>query len=222
MKKVIGSFVLLFIFSFFGLACAYDDHDFQVWNTDVVEWGINKKAKLSFEQEFRWGDNAGEFYYQHYDIGLSYRLNKNWGFGGGYRDIYELQSNIWRQSNEPYLTATYFLDKFGFSFDSRNRLEYRNFDYKTDSWRYRNKFRLKLPWKFTGLHIQPYVADEIFAQFASSGTTQIHQNRLYGGLGVDMFKNFRVELYYMLKSDKGTDGEWIESNVLGTNLKLSF
>ena len=56
---------------------AYDDGDFQVWNTDVEELKVNYKTKIALEEEFRWGDNANEFYYHHYDIGLFYNLEKD-------------------------------------------------------------------------------------------------------------------------------------------------
>lgn len=46
---------------------AYDNHDFQFWNTNVEEFKVDKTSKISLEQEFRWGNNAGDFYYQHYD-----------------------------------------------------------------------------------------------------------------------------------------------------------
>jgi len=222
MRKVKFAVLGLLFFSFASGIYAYDNHDFQVWNTDILEWSVSKKLKIAYEQEFRWMDNAGEFSYQHYDIGLSYRLNQNWGLGAGYRDVYELSGNKWRQSNEPFLTATLFLEKFGFSFDSRSRLEYRNFDFKTDSWRYRNIFTLKFPWKFTKLELRPYISDEILAPFASAGTTQINQNRFSAGLGMSLLKNLKAELYYMLKSDKGSNGKWIDANILGTRLKLAF
>lgn len=68
---------------------AYDDGDFQIWNTDVEEFKINNDSKIALEEEFRWGDNADEFYYHHYDIGFFYNLKKYLNIGGGYRYIYK-------------------------------------------------------------------------------------------------------------------------------------
>ncbi|MFH1360701.1 MAG: hypothetical protein ABIJ41_06655, partial [Candidatus Omnitrophota bacterium] len=51
---------------------AYDDGDFQIWNTDVEEVKVSKDSKITFEEEFRWGHNASEFYYHHYDVGYYY------------------------------------------------------------------------------------------------------------------------------------------------------
>ncbi len=200
-------------------AYAYDNGDFQVWNTDVEEFKVNDKTKVALEEEFRWGDNANEFFYQHYDLGLFYSLNKYLNIGGGYRQIYELKSGNFKPEEAPYLTLTLFGDWKGFKFDDRSRMEYRHFSYQTDSWRYRNKFTLKLPWKFTKLEIQPYLSDEMLIVFGV--INQFNENRFSSGLSFSLAKNFKAELYYMLRSVKGRD-TWIESNVLGTKLKIVF
>jgi len=200
-------------------AYAYDDGDFQVWNTDVEEFKINKDAKLAFEEEFRWGDNANEFYYHHYDAGFFYNLKQYLNVGGGYRHVYELKKGKFKLENEPYVTATLLWDLKGFKFDDRNRLEYRHFDYQADSWRYRNKFTVKLPWKFSKLEIQPYLSDEIFIGF--EGASEFNQNRFSPGLSMNLSKNIKAELYYMLQTTKSS-GNWIDANVLGTKLKIAF
>ncbi len=198
---------------------AYDDGDFQVWNTEVEEFKVNKSLKVAFEEEFRWGGNAREFYYQHYDVGLSYILNKYWNIGGGYRQVYELSKGKFKIENEPYLTATLSLTGDGLVFESRSRLEYRHFDYKSDSGRYRNKFTLKYPLQLGKINIQPFLSDEVF--FGFGGTNQFNQNRLSCGTGVNITKNIKAEIYYMLVTAKSL-GKWVDSNVLGTKLKIAF
>lgn len=198
---------------------AYDDGDFQVWNTDVEEFKVNKNLKVAFEEEFRWGGNAREFYYQHYDLGLTYNLNKYWSIGGGYRQVYELSKGHFRPSEEPFLTATLSFSGAGFLLDSRNRFEYRHFYYKADSGRYRNKFTLKYPLKVAKFELQPFLSDEVF--FGFGGTNQFNQNRLSCGTGFNITKNIKAELYYMLVTAKSA-GKWLDSNVLGTKLKIAF
>ena len=106
-------------------AYAYDDGDFQVWNTNTEEFQINQDAKIAFEQEFRWGNKAKELYYQHYDLGFSYNLQKYLNVGAGYRHVLSKSSkNKFLIENEPYITATLFWDLAGFKFDDRNRFEY--------------------------------------------------------------------------------------------------
>ena len=177
---------------------------------------------MALEEEFRWADNANHFYYHHYDLGFTYGLNKFLSIGGGYRHVLEDKKvgkvTKFRVENEPYLTATVPWNFKGFSFEDRSRLEYRHFDYTQDSWRYRNKLTIKAPWKFTKMEIQPYLADELF--FGSSGKS-FNQNRLSSGLALNITKNLKGEIYYMLQSSKGKT-EWIDSNILGTKFKFSF
>jgi hypothetical protein len=198
---------------------AYDDGDFQIWNTDVEEFKINKDLKIAFEEEFRWGDNANEFYYHHYDAGVFCNLTKWLNIGGGYRHIYELKKGKFKLENEPYVTVTLLGDLKGFKFEDRNRMEYRHFDYQDDSFRYRNKFTVKFPWKFTRLEIQPYLSDEIFIGF--SKINEFNQNRFSSGLAMNLTKNLKAEVYYMLQAAKSSD-IWKDTNVLGAKLKLAF
>jgi hypothetical protein len=203
-----------------GNIYAYDDHDFQIWNTDSEEFKINKKTKIVLEQEFRWGDNATEFYYQHYDAGIFYDFTKWLNAGGGYRQIYELYKQKFRPDNDPYLTLTLLGELKGFKLDNRSRMEFNDFDYKTDFWRYRNKTTLKFPWKFTKLEIQPFVSEEVFVVFGGL-PAKFNQNRLSAGLGFNIIKHVKGEVYYMLQSARW-NSTWKESNVLGTKIKISF
>ena len=200
-------------------AYAYDDGDFQVWHTDVEESKINKDSKIALEEEFRQADNANEFYYHHYDVGFFYNLKEYLSVGGGYRHVLELKKGKFKLENEPYVTATLLWDLKGFKFEDRNRMEYRHFDYQTDSWRYRNKVIVKLPWKFTKLEIQPYLSDEIFIGF--SKINELNQNRFSSGLGMNLTNNLKAEIYYMLQSTKSSD-KWVDANVLGTKIRLVF
>lgn len=209
------TFLIIFDVKVYG----YDDHDFQVWNTDVEEVKINDELKVAFEQEFRWGDNASEFYYQHYDAGFFYNLKKYLNVGGGYRQIYELKQGRFKPENAPYVTLTLSWELKDFKFEDRSRMEYRHFDYQPDGARYRNKFSVKLPWKFTKLEIQPYVSDEILVNFGT--TNQFNQNRFSPGIGMTLFKNIKAEIYYMLQTTK-SGSRWTDANVLGTKVKLSF
>ena len=198
---------------------AYDDGDFQVWNTEVEEFKVNKDSKLSFEEEFRWADNANEFYYHHYDVGFFSNLEKWLNIGGGYRHIYELKRGKFKLENEPYATATLLWDLKGFKIEERSRMEYRQFEYQADSWRYRNKAAIKFPWKFTRMEIQPYLSDELFVGF--SKINELNQNRFSSGILMSLTQNLKAEIYYTLQSSKSS-GKWREVNVLGTKLKVVF
>jgi len=216
-KQIVLVMALLLIVT--AHAYAYDDGDFQVWNTDVEEFKVNNDLKVALEEEFRWGDNADEFYYQHYDAGFSYNLKKVLSIGGGYRHIYELKKGKFKQESDPYIAAVLSWDFKGFKFEDRNRIEYRYFNYQADSSRYRNKVTMKLPWKFTKAGIQPYLSDEIFVSFG--GTNQFNQNRFSSGFSFNPAKNIKAEIYYMLQGTR-SPGKWKDTNVLGAKLKVAF
>lgn len=216
-KQIVLVMALLLIIT--AMAYAYDDGDFQIWNTDVEEMKINDNSKIVFEQEFRLGDNADEFFYQHYDIGFFYNLKKYLNVGAGYRYIYEAKKRRFRLEREPYVTLSLLWDSKGFKFEDRSRMEYRNFQYQADAWRYRNKLSMKFPRKYTKMEIQPYVSDEML--FSLSATNQLNQNRASAGIGMNLTKNVKAEIYYMLQTMKSS-GKWIDANVLGTKLKIAF
>ena len=198
--------------------CAYDDGDFQVWHTENQDVKINKETKLTLEEEFRFGDSAHEFYYQHYDAGLLYDVNKNFSVGVNYRQVYELKGGEFKEENRPHINAILKGELGGFQLDDRNRFEYRHFDYQEDFWQYRNKFTARFPWKFTKLDIRPYLADEIFVNLKES---DFSRNRFYSGLGLDLTKNIKADIYYLLQASK-SPGKWLKANVLGTKLKIVF
>ena len=189
---------------------AYDDGDFQIWNTENQEFKVNKESKITLEEEFRWGDDASDFYYHHYDAGFVYSLNKHLDIGINYRQVYEKKKGEFKEENRPHVNATLKYEFYGFKLDDRNRIEYRHFDYQTDTWRYRNKFAVKFPWKLTRFEIQPYVADEIFVELEDGS---LSRNRVYSGLGFTITKNIKGEVYYLLQSSKSSS-QWVDSNVL--------
>ena len=220
MSKMKLLVLVLFLNTVAFRAYAYDNHDFQVWNTDAQEVKLNKSSKLAFEQEFRWGDNASDFYYQHYDEGYVYLLNQYFNFGGGLRYIKEKKAGKFRDETEPYLVAFTYWNPAGFSLSNRTRIEYRYFDYQANQWRFRNKLDIKFPWKFTRFQIQPMVSDEIFFKFNG---IDLNENRLYAGFAFTLAKNLKGELCYIFRSTKNTGVcTWNDTNVLSAKLKLAF
>lgn len=211
----------LIIGLFFLALCpgyAFDDGDFQVWHTEAQEKKINDKSKITLEEEFRFGDDASDFYYYHYDIGYVYSAGKHLDLGLNYRQVYDKKAGKFKVENRPHLNATAKYELWGFKLEDRNRLEYRHFDYQEDSWRYRNKFSLKAPWKFSFLQVQPYLADEMFLNLNG---IDFDRNRFYAGFLFNIVKPIRGELYYLLQSSKSS-GEWKAINALGTKIKFAF
>ena len=201
-------------------ALAYDNGDFQFWNSDSVEVKITDPLKAKIEQEFRFGDDMSELYYLHTDGGLYLKVTDGLTFAANYRQVYEKKGkDKWEREYRPHLNATVSWEWFDFKFSDRNRLEYRMYDVKDDKWRYRNKLTAKFPWKWTALEIQPYMSDEIFVDFYGKRLTR---NRVYGGLEMKLLKHLKTDLFYMWQTSKDEPGKWTGWNVLGLKIKAVF
>ncbi len=198
---------------------AYADGDFQIWHNEVQEFNVSKKIKVPLEEEFRYGDNASELYYHHYDIGLTYDANKNLTIGVFYRQIYEGEKGKSKPEFQPHFDITPKVDIYGFHLEDRNRFEYKLYDdNRADIVEYRNKISIRSPWKLTPLKIQPYVADEVFVWL---NTAFFRRNRFDAGASFEFAKNLKGDVYYRLQCTKKS-GRWTDANILGLKLKVSF
>jgi len=200
-------------------AYAYDNGDFQIWNTDYQDIKVIKDVRLLMEQEFRFGGDASEFYHQHYEWGAAFGFDKMLDIAFCYRLILSKNKNKWREEDEPSINATLKFDLWKFKIDNRNRIEYRHFRFREDSVRYRNKLGIKFPFDFMKMKVSPYAADEIFIDSDSTG---LNENRLFSGIEFGLTKYAKADIYYMLKSNRIKDHKWNNANVLGTKIKIAF
>lgn len=200
-------------------AYAYDDGDFQIWHTEAQEVDLKKSAKIIFEEEFRYGDNASELYYQHYDVGLAYDVNKYLSTSINYRQIYEGEKGKFKPQYLPYINIIPKYELYGFRLEDRNRFSLKLYDDgRADIVEYCNRLLVKSPWKFTPLGIRPYLSDEIFVYLNSFWWCR---NRFSVGGTIDIIKNIKGDIYYMLQSTKKS-GRWTEANILGMKIKAAF
>ena len=222
MKKLTIAVVAILLFAA-SQAChearAYDNGDFQIWNTDVEDIKIYKNVKYSMEQEYRFGEDATELYYQHYDFGFVYGFDKRLDLGFFYRLVFERYKKKWREEDMPNVNATIKLDFWKFKFDDRNRIEFRHFRYQDDSIRYRNKFALRYPVDFKKMKISPYLSDEVFITSTGAG---FNENRFCPGVEFELTKNAKADFYYMLKENRVRGSKWTWVNALGIRGKIAF
>ncbi len=219
--RVGGFFLVLMVFA--ASTFAFDNGDFQYWNTESVSWKIHKVWKLSLIQEFRSVDDGGNLYYYHTSLVTTYSGIAKWiDLGARFRKASEERSGEWKDEVRPALECTLKYKLPNLSISNRIRFEYRDREDAEDYWRYRNKFTLKPPIKFTRFAINPYVADELFYDFNAN---MLNKNRLYSGFTFKITRGLGGEVYYLWQTDKkrvSTGYKWKDTNILGTKLKLSF
>lgn len=214
----------LMVLSPFSMVSAYEDGDWQYWNTESVTGNLTENLKAYVEAEFRFGDDASEFYYQHTQLELKYEVNEWLEIAPAFREVFELYTKStteddWFAEHRPMLNGTIKWKWADWKFSNRARVSYRMFDIdKDDVFRFRNKLTVKSPWKWTVLEINPWAADEIFLEEDKDG---IYRNRLYVGVGLKLMEHLKGDVFYLWQTtEKGDD--WIDYNVIGTKLKVVF
>lgn len=225
MKKRIKYPTYIFIVLLNSFSCdtscfAYDDEGFQLWNSAGVSFDINKEWMGKFDEEFRLGNDGGNLYYQHSDIGFIYTGLADWlDLGFNYRYISEKDSrNRWREENRPHFNVTVKSQLFGLDVSDRSRFEFRDREGKENVWRYRNKFTVKLPFEVTSLKLQPYIANEAFITLNDDN---LDKNRLYFGFPLTLSKNSKTDIFYLWQSSRSSR-EWKDISVIGVFLKFNF
>lgn len=192
----------------------------EYWQKFGIDYDLNKDWKITVREELRFGRDNGNPYLHNTDIGLIYKSLGDWiDLGFNFKKEYEKDgSDKFRHENRPNFNIMLKGRIFDFDVGNRTRLEYRDFELKEDVWRLRNKTTVNLPFKLTRFNLQPYIADEVFTNL---GESDINQNRLSAGFSFKLAKNIKAGIYYMLKSNKTTDG-WLQTNVIGTQFVFLF
>lgn len=203
-----------------------DDGDFQFWNTESIKAPITEKVGAYVEGEFRFGDDASEFYYQHIHLEIPIEVTKWLEVGPAYRQVWELFTKSedeagqedWFTEHRPNLNVTLKHKWEGWKLSSRSRFELRYFDIdKENVFRYRNKFTAQSPWKWTKWGINPFIADEIFIDDEDG----FIRNRLQVGVGMNIIGNLDGALYYLWQTSE-KDPDWIDFNIIGAQLKVKI
>ena len=193
--------------------------DFELWHTEAQQIKLSKKLLLAFQETFRF-DKNGVLYHQEYDFGFRRDISQNWDWGFNYRLVYvKNKASELEEESRPQFLIGWKMTRQNFSLQDRNILEYRAYQHKQDSWRYRNKITASgLYFNAGQVLFRPYIADEIFIDMTTWGLVR---NRAYAGLYADLASWLTAELYYMRQSTK-TGSAWAQANIAGTSLKLTF
>lgn len=196
------------------------DGDFQLWNTTIASFDLNKDWTVSVEELLKLGDDAGHFYYHHTDLGFVYGGLADWiDLGFNFKEVFvEDDDGHWSRENRPHVNITVKGPVGLFDVSDRSRFEYRDREDEEDLWRYVNRLKVKLPFELTKFKFRPYVADQIYLNMEGRA---FEKNRIYSGASFKLSKDTESEIYYFWQLGESGD-EWEEMNALGFQLKISF
>ena len=212
--------LLCMVFSWVGIPAvhAVEGHDWQFWTAESVECRVAGQWKVRAEGQFYFGDDMSELYYRHADVGFSRPVADWFRAGINYRFVQSKKAGDWKDENRPHINGTFQWKAGPVRFSNRHRLEYRTREDADDFWRYRSKLRADLPSSWTGARIQPYLSDEVYVDLKAE---ELNQNRASIGFKAPLNDHLKIDVYYLFLSGKNKD-EWIDANVMGLNLRLSY
>jgi hypothetical protein len=202
------------------IGLASDEGDFEYWSQVGVCFEINKDWEFEFEEELKIGDDASELYCHNSDFGFVYKGFAEWlDLGFKFKREYEKDDvGQWLAENRPHLNIKLKSKLFNIDVSNRSRFEYRDLENKKDTWRYRNMFKVKLPWEFTELKLQPYLAEEVFIDL---DVGDFNKNRFYSGFSFKLSKSMEAAIFYLWETSE-SGGGWDDIHVIGTNLTFHF
>ena len=134
------------------------------------------------------------------------------------------RDHYWQQEHRPTGDISISQDIKGWRIDMRNRFELRDKDDGSDAYlRYRNRLRLRTPYKWTQYAISPFASWEMFIEDKDGleGSDRFNQCRTQIGLSAKITDNVSSSVYYTLEHDK-SDNTWTPTNIFGIELNFNF
>ncbi len=224
-----------------------EDGDFELWLKFFAEGGLGAGFSARIEEELRFRDDAGEFYDEETLLMVGCDVTGWLNVAAGMRLVQERKNktvatpvkqadgtlghvplgdgdHYWQDEQRPTADVTLKWKVAGWRLDDRLRFEWRmKDDGKDDYMRYRNRIRVRSPWQWTRLALDPYVSWEAFVEDRDdlSGGDRFNRHRGQAGLGAGLGRNIRAGLYYALQCDRADSG-WDKLHIAGIEIGACF
>jgi hypothetical protein len=221
-NTTIGFVTALVLVTVTGSTCfGSTDGNAEYWQGIGLEFNMDKDWKVTISEELRVGKSGDDPGLHNTDVGLVYKGIADWlDVSLNYKKEFERDSaGKFRSENRLHFNMMFKSEMFGCKLGDRVRLEYRDKELSNDHWRFRNRFKINLPFTLTEYNLQPFVSDEIFINL---GESTVKQNRFATGLSFKLAEDIKTTVYYMYKSSMSASNGWTDTNVIGTNIVFVF
>lgn len=205
----------VFILGWVEIVNASDD--WQYWNEFIIKHKVTHELDVHLKLEQRFVDDFSDFALHNYAPGFVYKFNRFFDGELNYKFEREKSKTDWTDEHRVEMIGILKWQWSEINFKLRNRLEYRNID-GNESWRLREKIKLKKAVSFHGFYFKPYVSEEIFYDFKIG---DINQNRFSVGISKEFGWDLEMSVFYLFKSNK-KNGKWSNANILGTEFVIIF
>ena len=208
--------VIALVLATAGAAASATDGGWELWSSFKVSAAVNDRFGVFVTPQLRYQDDFDTWYYERYDLGLSFKLSDRWKIEPFYSRLEKKASGDWNVSDlgsaDAYYTVP--IEAWGAKFENRARFEV-NFDNEREAVRDRVKLSKQIPsWE----GVSAFASNEII--FDLSGG-EFKENRLAAGIRKSFECGFSVEGGYQLTSRRQS-GHWDDYNTIFVNLGYSF
>ncbi len=190
-------FLLQFIFST-GTAQV---KDFQLWTDISVKKDLSKHWELSYEQNLRFGSNAGRLDKSYSNLTAGYKITKFLKIDGMYRFVIRNKPDYISYGHTFAFDATLKQKYDPFRFSVRNRLLYKFSDIRSsDNGRIPQRYyrtKLEIGFKTKKFPLNPYFSAESFLFLPIGETPYFDALRATAGLEYALNKHNIVDCYWM-------------------------
>ena len=181
---VVAAVVLAF--ASMGHGQVNSDGDWQLWTHDSATVKLSENVTGLVDVMYRFGDDMSDLWYQHYDVGVIYKVSDWLSIKSSYRvkmvNLDSFAGDTWLNINNPNLNFM-FTKKIGKTI-LKNNCRFSYWDYaedfnRTDLLYCRNIFTIIGPKAFTKAKIKPFIKEDFFY---NTDINEVDRNRLSTGL----------------------------------------
>ena len=177
---------ILFLFCPFLLIA--QEQDFQQWSKIGVSYDFNNDVSFSFDQAFRFRENASLADVTFSNLSLKYDLVKKWSLAIGYRYITDFDLSQNTSTSYRIYTDINYSKKYK-RWRIKNRFRYQ---YQEENFTLRDKIFLKYNIRRTPL--EPFTAFELFFK-----DSEFKKWRYTLGVSHPFLKEFDIDVFYRLQ-----------------------
>lgn len=196
------SFILLISLLWLAIPGFGQENDAGLWISANLEKSFSQAFSVSYTQELRMAENISEASVIFGDLGLDYRLNKQFKIAGHYRWIFDHNlDDSYTSSNRFYLDLSYKgkLKPVSISLRERVQSEFVKFN-STEKVNPEIYSRTKATLKFDlDRKISPYLYTELFHPLNTNSLFFFDKIRYSAGLEYQINKRHVIDLGYMIQ-----------------------
>jgi hypothetical protein len=184
-------------------------NDAQLRTHLAVEKKINKHFSAQIKQQNRFNQNFSNFYRASADLGLIWKLNKNFRFRADYVFIQrKTKEGSYKTLHWYYAALIYKGEVQRWRFLYRNKFQVRTYPNENSLTKLYDRNMITVKYEATK-RFTPYLAVEIYIPLNSPQSKGIDRSRTYAGLEIKTARNQQLEFYFMYQAYL-TRNNWYE------------